>query len=151
MDTESTSGGPPGFAGSGGAPSWVDSEAWSHPVTRTSPSGTSSAASPGSGESTQPRTTGTTGRPDRSDQDAPPVPSSVTRNGVSTRYPERPSSERPATSTCPSGSKVPVTCTSRPTSSPGNGVWGGSTSPRPTGAAAAASAASCWAASSARS
>ena len=85
MDTESTNGGPPGFSGGVGAPSCVASEAWSQPVTCTSPAGTPSAGSPGSGEPTQPRTTGTTGGPDSSDQDAPPVPSSVTRSGVSTR------------------------------------------------------------------
>nr|WP_281276135.1 hypothetical protein [Xylanimonas allomyrinae] len=78
----SVSGGPPGLA-SAGTPD-VDSAAWSHPETRTWPAGT---VRPGAsaGEATQPRTTGTTGAPDRSAHDAPPVPSSATRNGVSTR------------------------------------------------------------------
>ncbi|CPU64852.1 Uncharacterised protein [Mycobacteroides abscessus] len=51
---------------------------------RTTPSGGSSAAL-SSGDSTQPRTTGRTGAPERSAHHAPWVPSSVTWSGVSTR------------------------------------------------------------------
>src|SRR5918998_2503997 len=105
VETESVTATPASDVGT--APSVVASDAWSHPVTLTSPSGTSRARA-SSGEATQPRTTGSTGAPDSDSQDAPPVPSSDTRIGVRTRYPVRPSRARPDTSVCPGSSYVPV-------------------------------------------